>query len=51
MCLYTNTHSLELESTGLLESHDIIVITKTWWDDSYEWSVAINSYKLCRKDR
>jgi len=37
----------ELEATVLLESYDLIALTETWWD----WSVAIYSYKLFRRDR
>ncbi|PKU40284.1 glycerol kinase [Limosa lapponica baueri] len=55
-CLYTNERSLgnkqeELEATVLLESYDIVAITETWWYESYDWSVAIEGYKLFRRDR
>jgi len=40
----------ELEATVLLENQNAVV-TKTWWDDSHDWSMAINSYKLFRRDR
>ncbi|PKU29035.1 mitochondrial fission process protein 1 [Limosa lapponica baueri] len=55
-CLYTNTRSMgnkqdELETTMLLESYDIVAITETWWDKSYNWSVAIEGYKLFRRNR
>ncbi|PKU28821.1 glycerol kinase [Limosa lapponica baueri] len=54
-CLYTNAHSVgnkwkELEATMLLESYDIVAITETWWEESYDWSVAIHN-KLFRRDR
>jgi len=35
----------------LLENHDIVVITESWWNDSHDWSVAIEVYKLFRRDR
>ena len=35
----------------VLETCDVVAITETWWDDSHDWNVAINSYKLFRKDR
>ncbi|PKU44302.1 rna-directed dna polymerase from mobile element jockey-like [Limosa lapponica baueri] len=41
----------ELEATVLLESYDIVAITETWWDESYVWSVAVDGYKLFRRDR
>ncbi|PKU36968.1 hypothetical protein llap_12730 [Limosa lapponica baueri] len=41
----------ELEATVLLESYDTVAITETWWDESYNWSVAIEGYKLFRRDR
>ncbi|PKU36737.1 nipped-b-like protein [Limosa lapponica baueri] len=55
-CLYTNARSTgnkqeELEATMLLESYDIVAITETWWDESYNWNVAIEGYKLFRSDR
>ena len=55
-CLYMNARSLgnkqkELEAAVLLENHDIVAVTETWWDDSHDWSVAIDSYKLFRRDR
>ncbi|PKU39070.1 nedd4-binding protein 2-like 2 [Limosa lapponica baueri] len=52
-CLYTtgcNTGHKQ-EATMLLESYDIVTITETWWDESYDWSVAIEGYKLFRRDR
>ncbi|PKU42649.1 nipped-b-like protein [Limosa lapponica baueri] len=55
-CLYTNARSMgnkqeELEAILLQESYDIVAITETWWDESYDWSVVINGYKLFRRDR
>ena len=55
-CLYTNTRSMgnkqeELEMCAHLQGHDIIGITETWWDVSYDWSVAMDGYRLFRKDR
>mgnify|MGYP001856293028 CR=1 FL=1 len=35
----------------LLEKHDIVAITKTWWEGSHDWSIAIDGYKLFRRDR
>ena len=29
----------------------IIIITETWWDGSYDWSVGMEGYRLFRKDR
>lgn len=53
--LYTSADSLgnkqkELEAT-VLQDHNIVVITETWWDNSRDWSVAISGYKLFRRDR
>ncbi|GAB0190587.1 mitochondrial enolase superfamily member 1 [Grus japonensis] len=41
----------ELEATVLLESYDLVAITETWWDESNDWSAAINGYRLFRRDR
>jgi len=32
----------ELEATVLLESYDLIALTESWWDESHDWSVAID---------
>ncbi|KAM6317647.1 LOW QUALITY PROTEIN: forkhead box protein J1-like [Podargus strigoides] len=50
-CLYTSPRSTgskqeELEATVLLESYNIVAIPGTSWDESHDWSVAIDGYKL-----
>jgi len=55
-CPYMNTHSMgnkqeDLEATMLLESYDLIALTETWWDESHDWSVVIDRYRLFRRDR
>lgn len=55
-CHHTNAHSLGnkqemLESTGLLENHNVVAITETWWNGSYDWSVPVDCYELFRRDR
>ncbi|PKU41567.1 hypothetical protein llap_8142 [Limosa lapponica baueri] len=55
-CLYTNACSMrnkqeEVEATVLLENYDIMAINETWWDESYDWNLAIEGYKLFRRDR
>lgn len=40
----------ELKATLLWESCGLVAITGTWWDESYDWSVAIDGYKLLRRD-
>jgi len=54
-CLYTNARSMgnkqeELEATVPLESYDLVAITKTWWDESHDWSAATTGYGLFRRD-
>ena len=34
-----------------LQGYDLIGITETWWDGSYDWSVGMEGYSLFRKDR
>ncbi|PKU29371.1 rna-directed dna polymerase from mobile element jockey-like [Limosa lapponica baueri] len=41
----------ELEATVQQENHDVVTITETWWDDSHDWSAAMDGYKLFRRDR
>jgi len=40
----------KLETCACLQCYDVICITETWCDDSYDWSVGIG-YRLFRKDR
>ena len=41
----------ELEAIVLLENYDLIAITETWWDESHDWNVALDGYRLFRRDR
>jgi len=55
-CIYSNTHSMgnkqeELEAIVQQDSHDLVAIPETWWDDSHDWSAAMEGYKLFRRDR
>ncbi|GAB0203241.1 mitochondrial enolase superfamily member 1 [Grus japonensis] len=55
-CIYTNAHSMgnkqeEPEAITHMENYDIVAITETWWDDSHNWSAAMDGYKLFRRDR
>ncbi|GAB0187131.1 hypothetical protein GRJ2_001178400 [Grus japonensis] len=55
-CIYTNAHSMsnkqeELEATVQQENYDIVAITETWWDDSHNWSAAMDGYKLFRREQ
>ncbi|PKU48451.1 rna-directed dna polymerase from mobile element jockey- hypothetical protein [Limosa lapponica baueri] len=33
------------------ESYDIIGITETWWDNSHDWRIVMDGYRLFHKDR
>ncbi|KAM9590717.1 uncharacterized protein ACIBXB_005842 isoform 1-T1 [Morphnus guianensis] len=55
-CIYANAHSMgnkqeELEATVQQDRYDLVTITETWWDDSHDWSAAMDGYKLFRRDR
>ncbi|KAK4830530.1 hypothetical protein QYF61_011509 [Mycteria americana] len=55
-CLYTNARSMgnkqeELEAIVHQENYDMVAITEMWWDDLHNWSVAMDGYKLFRRDR
>ena len=41
----------ELEAIMPLESCDLIAITETWWDESRDWNVGLDGYRLFRRDR
>ena len=41
----------EIQATVMLESYDVIALSETWWDESHDWSAAINGYRLNRRDR
>ncbi|KAJ7425696.1 mitochondrial fission process protein 1 [Pitangus sulphuratus] len=53
--MYTNALSMgnkqELEAIVQQESYEVVAITETWWDDSHDWSAAMDGYELFRKDR
>ncbi|GAB0209318.1 hypothetical protein GRJ2_003397500 [Grus japonensis] len=55
-CIYTNARSMgnkqeKLEAAVQLENYDIVAITETRWDESHNWSAAMDGYKLFRRDR
>ncbi|PKU49574.1 rna-directed dna polymerase from mobile element jockey-like [Limosa lapponica baueri] len=54
-CFYTNACSMsnkqELEDIVQQKNYDVVTITETWWDDSHDWSAALDGYKLFRRDR
>ena len=56
-CTYTTSaHSMgnkqeELEAIVQWENYDIVAILETWWDDSHNWSAAMDGYKLFRRDK
>jgi len=40
-----------LEATVLLESYDLVAITETWWEESHDWSMAVDGYRSFRRHR
>ncbi|PKU36056.1 mitochondrial fission process protein 1 [Limosa lapponica baueri] len=55
-CIYLNACIMvnkqeELEAIVQQENYDIGAITETWWEDSQNWSAAIDDYQLFRRDR
>jgi len=40
-----------LEATVQPESYNLIAITETWWDQSHNWSSAVDGYKLFKRHR
>ena len=55
-CIYANERSMgnkqeELEAIVQQDSYDLVAIMETWWDDSRDWSAAVDGYKLFRRDR
>jgi len=54
--LYTNACKMgnkqeELEAITLLRSYNLVAITETGWDESHGRSVAIDGYRLFRRDK
>jgi len=50
-CIYTNACHIgnkqeELEAIVQLENYDVAAVMETWWDDSHNWSVAVDIWKL-----
>jgi len=55
-CIYTNARSMgnkqeELEAIVQQDSYALVAITETWWDDSHDWSAAMDGYKLFGRER
>jgi len=55
-CLYANADNMgnkqeEIKTCACLHGCDLIGITKTWWDGSYDWSIGMEGCRLFRKDR
>jgi len=49
-CMQPGQPTGELEATMLLESYDLVASTDTWWDESHDWSAAIDGCRLFRRD-
>ncbi|OPJ86997.1 hypothetical protein AV530_006205 [Patagioenas fasciata monilis] len=52
-CIYTNARSMdnkqeELEAIVRQKNYNVVAITETCWDDSHNWSAALDGYKLFR---
>ena len=41
----------ELEAILQQANCDLVAVTETQWDCSYDWSAAMDGYKLFRRDR
>lgn len=39
----------QLEANVQIENYDLIAITETWQDEPCDWSIAVNSYRLFRR--
>jgi len=55
-CIYTIARNVgnkqeDLEAIVQKDSYDFVAITETWWDDSHDWSAAMDGCKLFRRDR
>jgi len=54
-CIYTNIHSTgnkqeELKAIVQLENYGRIAVTGTWWEDSHNWSAAMDGCKTFRRE-
>ena len=50
--MYTNARGLTNKTSELeLVMCDIVGITETWLDDSYDWAGNVQGYSLFREDR
>lgn len=47
--MHVDNKQEELE-TIVQQENDVFAITKTWWNDSHDWSAAIEVCKLFRRD-
>ena len=51
---HTNAQSMgnkqEESETTVLQSYNLVAIMETWWGEPHDWSVAIDGYRLFRRD-
>jgi len=55
-CIYTNARNMgnkqeEPEAIVQQDSYNLVTITETWWDDSHDWSAAMDGCKLLERDK
>ena len=55
-CIYTTAHSMgnkqeELKAIMQQANSDLVAMTEKWWDNSHNWSAAMDGYKLFRRGR
>ena len=41
----------ELEAIIQQDGYDLVAITETWWDNSYDWRAVMDGYRLFTKDK
>lgn len=49
--MYQGNKQQELVGAVQLESYDMISITETLWDESQNWTTAVEGYELFRMDK
>lgn len=40
----------EVEFCVQLQGYELIGVMERWWDSSYDWSAAVDGYRLFRKE-
>lgn len=50
-CMQNGQQTGEAGSHCVAISYNLTAFAETWWDESCDWSAAVNGYRMFRRDR